>query len=116
MALCDLFLSNVTGVKTSSLNFNWQFSSHSPNVSNVIIPNNLITIINNNYHTIYKLTAEEQWQHIDWVALGANSSGNILFDYDGNYFFVIMSERNSSTNMYSISLKQTKNFKTFETI
>ena len=116
VALCDLFLSNVTGVKTSSLNFNWQFSSHSPNVSNVIIPNNLITIINNNYHTIYKLTAEEQWQHIDWIALGANSSGNILFDYDGNYFFVIMSERNSSTDMYSISLKQTKDFKTFETI
>lgn len=116
VALCDLFLSNVTGIKSSSLNFNWQFSSHSPNVSNVIIPNNLITIINNNYHTIYKLTAEEQWQHIDWIALVGSSSGNILFDYDGNYFFVIITERISSTDMYSISLKQTKDFKTFETI
>ena len=120
--LCNLFLSNVTGIPSNQIAaspFQDALKTNSPDVSNVIIPNDLITIINSIYYTIYKLSTEEQWHRIDWrkdVAVPANA--NILFDYDGEYFYMIVGKESTSNagNTTALDLKRTKDFKTFETL
>lgn len=120
--LCNLFLSNVTGIPSDQVDtpsFRDALQTNSPDVSNVIIPNDLITIVNSIYYTIYKLSTEEQWHRIDWrndVDVPANA--NILFDYDGEYFYMIVGKESTSVtnNTTALNLKRTKDFKTFETL
>lgn len=120
--LCNLFLSNVTGIpsdQVAATPFYSALKTNSPDVSNVIIPNDLITIVNSAYYTIYKLSTEEQWHRIDWrVDVAVSPTANILFDYDGEYFYMIVGKQStsSSSNATALELKRTKDFKTFETL
>lgn len=120
--LCNLFLSNVTGISSNQVDasaFKSALKTNSPDVSNVIIPNDLITIVNSAYYTIYKLSTEEQWHRIEWQAdVAVPPTANILFNYDGEYFYMIVGKQStsSSSNATALELKRTKDFKTFETL
>ena len=118
--LCNLFLSNVTGIPSNQLaSFGSALKTNSPDVSNVIIPNDLITIVNSTYYTIYKLSTEDQWHGIDWrVDVAVPTTANILFDYDGEHFYMIVGKQSTSVsgNATALELKRTKDFKTFETL
>jgi hypothetical protein len=120
--LCNLFLSNVTGIPSNQVDasaFKSALKTNSPDVSNVIIPNDLITIVNSAYYTIYKLSTEEQWHRIEWQAdVAVPPTANILFNYDGEYFYMIVGKQStsSSSNATALELKRTKDFKTFETL
>ena len=120
--LCNLFLSNVTGIPSNQVDaspFSSALKTNSPDVSNVIIPNDLITIVNSAYYTIYKLSTEEQWHRIDWrVDVAVPAMANILFDYDGEHFYMIVGKQSTSvsSNATALELKRTKDFKTFETL
>ena len=119
----DMLLSGVTGIPTAALQSNSvtnnSASAISYNVSNFLKPNDLITIITTPTMQFYKLANEEQWQSVDFTKLpDSTSESNVLFDYDGEYFFCILGRNSSQQSGYAagLDLKKTKDFKTFETI
>lgn len=119
----DMLLSGVTGIPndilTSSGWTNAGISALSYNVSNIIKPNDMITIITTPVKSFYKLAGEEQWHVVDFTKVANTASeANVLFDYDGEYFYCILGGNTSQTSGYatSLDLKKTKDFNTFETI
>ena len=119
----DMLLSGVTGIPTAALSSSSvtpnSASAISYNVSNFLKPNDLITIITTPIMQFYKLANEEQWQSVDFTKLpDSTSESNVLFDYDGEYFYCILGRNSSQQSGYAagLDLKKTKDFKTFETI
>ena len=118
----DMLLSGVTGVPITVLQNNIitsSLSTFSYNVSNIIKPNDLITIMTTPTMQFYKLANEEQWHSIDFSTLPDSTiESNVLFDYDGEYFYCILGRRESQTSNIAagLDLKKTKDFKAFETI
>ena len=119
----DMLLSGVTGTPSNILTNRSTISSSalalSYNVTNIIKPNDLVTIITTPAVQLYKLADEEQWHSVDFTKVSDSpDESNILFDYDGEYFYCILSRRSSQISAYAagLDLKKTKDFKTFETI
>ena len=118
----DMLLSGVTGIPPAVLQSNSAnsfASALSYNVSNIIKPNDMITIITTPTMQFYKLADEEQWHSVDFTKLeDYTSESNILFDYDGEYFYCILGRRGNSPSYFAagFDLKKTKDFKAFETI